>query len=362
MAGCRLPDGFLLVVAFSVAVAPLLAFSVPAGATTGSPTTELTAQQQCDYAQLYDETTQSVVLVRTGGGLGSGFVFDVANESGAAYVVTNQHVVNETNEVLVRFNRGEAVPGTVVGTDALSDLAAIRVEQPPEYAAPLPLNEDRPSPGQSVAALGSPYGLRSTITSGIVSGTNRSIPTQAGYAIPNTVQTDAPINPGNSGGPLVECPGGEVIGVNRAGGGEDIGFAVPASIVERVVPALIEDGEYEHAFLGVRAVEVTEPVAAANDLNTTEGVLVVRTIRGTPASEEFQESREFAVVSGARIPVGGDVIVGIGSRSVETPNDLARFLALEASPGETVAVTVLRDGERRTVNVTLVERPSPDDV
>lgn len=349
-----------LLLVISLAVAPGLALSAPASAPTESTATAQTGHQ-CDYAQLYNGTIDSVVLVQVGDGLGSGFVYDVADDDDT-YVVTNQHVVNQSSEVLVKFSRGETVSGTVVGRDALSDLAVIRVEEPPEYASPLSLNQDRPVPGQPVAALGSPYGLQSTITSGIVSGTNRSIPTRFGYAIPNTIQTDAPINPGNSGGPLVECPGGEVIGVNRAGGGDNIGFAVPASIVERVVPALIEDGEYEHAFLGVRTVEVTDPVAAANDLNTSEGLLVVRTVQGTPASGVLQGSRAYTTVSGVRIPVGGDVIVAIENRSVETPGDLSRFLALQAAPGETVEITVLRDGEQQTVNVTLVERPSSDDI
>lgn len=377
--GARLPPaGFLLVLVFGIAGALVLAVPVTAGATFGQATvgdktaqpveiaepaqTMQVQQQQCNYTQLYDETIDSVVLIQTGSGLGSGFVYDGVNGSDGAFLVTNQHVVNETGRVLVKFTRGESVPGTVVGTDPLSDLAVVRVEQPPEYADPLTLDADQPTPGETVAALGSPYGLRSTITSGIVSGTNRSIETRYGFAIPNTVQTDAPINPGNSGGPLVTCPGGDVIGVNRAGGSENIGFAVPASIVDRVVPALISEGEYDHAFLGVDAVEVTDPVATVNDLNTTDGILVVRTVRGTPANETFQRSNRFAVVSGARVPVGGDVIVEVGNRSVETPGDLARFLALESSPGETVEATVLRDSTRQTVNVTLVERPAPGDV
>jgi len=338
-----------------------VALAAPAAAST-APVAETVQQQQCDYRQVYEERIDSVVLVRTGGGLGSGFIYDGPNESESTYLVTNQHVVNETGEVLVRFNRGETARGTVVGTDALSDLAVVRVEAAPAYATPIPVDETPPSPGQSVAALGSPYGLQSTVTSGIVSGTNRSIPTQFGYALPNTIQTDAPINPGNSGGPLVGCPGGTLIGVNRAGGGEDIGFAVPSSIVQRVVPSLIATGDYEHAFLGVRTTEVTEPVAAANDLNRTSGVLVVQTIPGMPASDVFRESQGFAVVAGARIPVGGDVIVEIGNQTVETPTDVARYLALEASPGETVEVTVVRDGERQTLNVTLAGRPTPDDV
>jgi S1-C subfamily serine protease len=338
-----------------------VALAAPAAASTATEAANV-QQQQCSYEDVYQERIDSVVLVRTGGGLGSGFVYDGINDSESTYVVTNQHVVNETAEVLVRFNQGETARGTVVGTDALSDLAVIRVEQVPAYATPIPLEETSPSPGQSVAALGSPYGLQSTVTSGIVSGTNRSVPTRFGYALPNTIQTDAPINPGNSGGPLVSCPGGNVIGVNRAGGGEDIGFAIPASIVQRVVPSLIQTGAYDHAFLGVRGVEVTEPVAAANDLNSTSGILVVRTIQGMPAEDVFRESRESAVVSGARIPIGGDVIVEIGNRSIESPNDLAQYLALEASPGETVEVTVLRDGEEQTLNVTLAERPTPDDV
>jgi S1-C subfamily serine protease len=345
-------------VALGLALVPGLA---AATATDTAPTTNVQQQsQQCDYEQLYNETIDSVVAVRTGSGLGTGFVYNESDNQ--SVIVTNEHVVSESSEVLITFERGETAAGTVVGTDPLSDLAAIRVDETPGYAEPLNLSEETPTPGQPVAALGSPFGLQSTVTSGIVSGTNRSIPTQFGYAVPNTIQTDAPINPGNSGGPLVACTSGDVLGVNRAGGGEDIGFAVPASIVERVVPSLLENGTYRHAFLGIQTAEVNEPVATANDLNTTEGVLVVRTVEGGPAENTLRESTRFASVSGVPIPVGGDVIVAIGNRSVSSPQDIARYLALEASPGETVEVTVLRDGERRTVNTTVVERPQSSNV
>lgn len=316
----------------------------------------------CNYTALYDETITSVVQVRTADGLGSGYLFRTSD--GTGYAVTNEHVVGNASEVVVRFARGEFRRGTVVGATAPTDLAVVRVNDTPGYVESLQLATGEPEPGARVAAFGSPFGLQGTMTAGIISGVGRSMPAErdeGGFVIPDSVQTDAPINPGNSGGPLVLCEEGTVVGVNRAGGAEDIGFAISADVLRRVVPALVENGSVEYAFLGVQTVEVTPPVARANDLPAARGLLVVDTVEGTPAARQLQGADRVANVSGVRVPVGGDVVLAVDGRTVDTAEDLQSYVLTEKRPGQTVELTVRRDGQRRNVTVALVERPTPGD-
>ncbi|MGM0398820.1 MAG: S1C family serine protease [Halobacteriota archaeon] len=309
------------------------------------------------YERLYEQSIDSVVKItvtaEAGSSQGSGFVYD------DSHIVTNEHVVESVDEVGVQFADGSHRTATVVGVDAYTDLAVIRVPDMPDSARPLPTAATDPRPGEPVVALGAPFGLEGTITHGIVSGVNRSMQVEGGFAIPDTVQTDAPINPGNSGGPLVSSDG-TVVGVNRAKGGDNVGFAISAAVVDRVVPALIADGEYEHAYMGIRSVPVTPQLADVNDLDRAYGVMIVETDSSGPSESVFQvaETRD---VDGVTYPTGGDVIVGIGGQEIHTSQQLSRYLLLHTSPGETVSVTVIRDGERETVEVTLDRRPAVDD-
>jgi S1-C subfamily serine protease len=330
--------------------------------TTPEPATETatapaTPSALPDYAGIYRRTIDSVVMLRvsTGGGLveGSGFVYD---ERG--HVVTNQHVVGAADAVEVRFRDGEWRTGTVVGTDAYSDLAVVQVDDPPGYATPLPVAESNPYPGEHVVAMGSPFGLEGSVTAGIVSGVNRSMPTENGFSIPDTVQTDAAVNPGNSGGPLVSLEG-EVVGVNRATGGDNVGFAISAAIVERVVPSLIARGRYEQPYVGIVTLDVSPAIARANDLERVGGLLVVQTPAGAPADGVLRPATSESTVDGVSVPTGGDVIVAIDGRTVDTNQDLSRYLALHTRPGQTVSLTVVRDGSQETVELTLGRRPAP---
>jgi len=316
----------------------------------------------CDYASLYDQTNDAVVSVRTGSGQGSGFVYDQVGENGS-YVVTNAHVVGDAATVTLQFAGEETREVEVVGRDRLTDLAVVQVSDTPRYVQALPVADERPHHGTRVAALGNPFGLEETITHGIVSGLNRSMPTQFGFAVPDTIQTDAPISAGNSGGPLVTCEG-TVVGVNSAGisspRAENIGFAVSQAIVQEVVPDLIERGEYAHPYLGVRVAPVTPEVAPAYGLDEPRG-LVVLTVADTPATDALQGATGQEVVSGQRIPVGGDVIVAINGSQIDSPEDLSSTLITQTEPGSTVPVTIVRDGERMTVEVPVTERPDPTD-
>jgi S1-C subfamily serine protease len=214
-----------------------------------APSVQGAGQRACNFAALYDRSIDSVVSVgvetRRGAGEGSGFVYELSD--GVGYVVTNQHVVAGATRLRVQFNRGQWRNANVVGTAPRRDLAVLRVRNVPSYVDSLPLAERRAEPGQSVAALGSPLGLQGTITQGVVSGVNRTLPSRHGAAISGVVQTDAAINPGNSGGPLVNCDG-RVVGVNTAGivGGENLGFAISAAMLREAVPPLVRDARQKN--------------------------------------------------------------------------------------------------------------------
>lgn len=314
----------------------------------------------CDYDSLYEQTIDSVVAVRTDSGQGSGFVYRTDEDDSASYVVTNAHVVGSAESVITEFTRGESEPGTVVGRDRSTDLAVVRVNETPGYVEALSVADAPSEEGSKVAAIGNPFGLEETITHGIVSGLNRSMPTKAGFTIPNVVQTDAPINPGNSGGPLVGCDG-TVVGVNSAGiaaeRADNIGFAISPNLVGRVVPELIDTGEYNHSYLGISSAPLTPGLIAANDLDVTSGLYVHSIVEGGPASDVLQGTTDSVTRNGSRIPVGGDVIVSIDGQSVNSGEDIASYLVTETRPGEEVTLTVIRDGEREQVTVVLGERP-----
>ena len=312
-----------------------------------------------DYTAVYEETIDAVTLVSVPGtrpgevGIGSGFVLD------DAHLVTNAHVVVDASSVELQFRDEQWRRGTVTGTDLHSDLAVVQVADRPEAAEPLGLEADEPVIGQEVLALGNPLGLDASVSRGIVSGVNRSVPAPSGFSIPATVQTDASVNPGNSGGPLVDLDG-DVLGVVFAGagpGGGGIGFAISSALVDRVVPALIDDGAYEHAYLGVGVAPVGPATAEANDVDEPRGVVVVSVVPDSPAAEVLRPATERAVFDGESVPVGGDVIVAVDGQAVPTEERLAAILALETSPGETVVLDVIRDGVEQTVSVELAARP-----
>jgi len=319
--------------------------TTPSSASNGSENASEAAESP--YTQVYHETIGSVVLVSIGGsgvggqrgGQGSGFVYR------NRYVLTNAHVVRDAGRAEIQFARGESRTGQVVGRDAYSDLAAIEVQNPPSYADPLPIATEEPAIGTRVAAIGSPYGFEGSITSGIVSAVNRSVPApQGNFEIPNAIQTDAPVNPGNSGGPLVDLAG-DVQGVINSGGGDNIAFAISAPLVRKVVPPLIENGEYEHPYMGVALRPVTEGLARREDLRNARGLFVAEVLSGTPAAGTLRS---------------GDVLVAVDGERVDTREGLSSYLELQTSPGDTVRLTVRRGGERQQIELTLGARPPPE--
>jgi S1-C subfamily serine protease len=306
------------------------------------------------FAAVYEQVVGSVVQIQgfdADGrvGQGSGFVaFDDV-------VVTNQHVVAGTSEVVVGFTDGSTATGEVLGTDVYADLAAIDVAVP-DGIDPLSFVEREPPVGTQVMAVGAPFGLGESASSGIVSGVDRSLPSRSGFTVPDALQTDAAVNPGNSGGPLVTLDG-EVVGVITAGGGENIAFAISAAMVERVVPDLVVDGEYDHSFIGVGLRDLDPPLVRANEFGRSTGVYVNAVLEDGPAAGVLQGSTGEETELGVTVPTGGDLILGLDGQSVQSLADLSTYLALNTRPGDLLSVTVLRDGTRRTLSVTLGERP-----
>ncbi|QLG27048.1 trypsin-like peptidase domain-containing protein [Halorarum halophilum] len=308
---------------------------------------------------VYQETLPSVVGVLVYGrsgpaSQGSGFV----GPDGS--VLTNEHVVANASDVKLRFDDNEWRDATVSGTDPYSDLAVLEPNGTPSEATPLSFVDTDPEPpvGTPVLAIGSPYGFTGSASEGIVSGIDRLLPAPNDFQIADAVQTDAALNPGNSGGPLVTFEG-DVVGVVSSAGGENVGFAISAALAKRVVPALAEDGSYDHPFMGTSLLEVTPAVAETYGLENVGGVVVADVLPDGPAQGVLRPAGDTTVTNGVSVPTGGDVVRGMGGTEVETMADLSNVLALDTSPGDTIPVTVIRDGAETTVDLTLGARPDP---
>ena len=298
---------------------------------------------------IYERASKSVLEITAGGtaqrAQGSGFVYDRQG-----HVVTNQHVVAGASSISVSFWNGVEADAELVGTDPSTDLAVLRVDAPAGLLSPLELADSSGvDVGDAVLALGSPFGLEGTITSGIVSALHREMTAPNNFVIIDTIQTDAAINHGNSGGPLLDGRG-RVIGVNaqiesESGGSDGVGFAIPSNTVRSIARQLISTGEVRHAYLGVQMAPVDG------------GVAITEIVPDTPADEaDLRAATGTQVVDGREVPTGGDVIVEFDGQAVTSPTALQS--AVDARrPGDTVPVVVLRNGDRQTLEVTLDVRP-----
>ncbi len=300
--------------------------------------------------------------------LGSGFVWDTQG-----HIVTNNHVVSGADKITVTFSDGTTVDANLVGADPNSDLAVIQVSVPASQLHPVQIGDStQVKVGQIAIAIGNPFGLSGTMTEGIVSGLQRSLPvgldnaTQQGptYAIPDIIQTDAAINPGNSGGVLVNDLG-QVIGVTAAirsstDSNSGIGFVIPSVIVQRVVPSLIQKGGFDHPWIGISGTSMTTDLAQAMNLDPQQkGALVISVTPNSPAEKAgLLGSDTQATISGQTADVGGDVIVAIDNQPVNDFEDLSSYLTNNTQVGQTVTLTILRQGKQQTVKVTLGVLPA----
>ena len=300
----------------------------------------------------------SVVRGESDGGMGSGFVY-----SDEGYVITNQHVVQDAERVMITFLDGEAYIGNVIGTDRDLDIAVVKVEPTNTYLQPIKIGDSsKLKVGEKIAAIGNPFGLSGSMTSGIVSQMGRLLPQETGYSIPDVIQTDAAINPGNSGGPLINMKG-EVVGINTAiqsatGEFSGIGFAVPANTVKKVVPVLIQDGEFKHPWMGISGTDVDPELAEVRGLNSSKGFLVVSVIEGSPAETAgllgVTETKE---TDGREFALDGDIILSIDGETIRKISDILVHLQREKSVGDEMVLSVNRGGEILELTMVLEERP-----
>ena len=362
-----------------------------ASSATTVATTIIQSPDQEALADLYERVAPSVVNIQvTGSGMplqqipegfpnmpdhpdipmqseGSGWIYD-----DQGHIVTNNHVVEGADKVIVIFDNGLWDEAEVVATDPQSDLAVIKVDAPESVdMKPLPLADpENLRVGYSVIAIGVPFGLESTMTTGIVSALGRSFPVgnalTGNYTLPAVIQTDAAINPGNSGGPLLNL-NGEVVGINfaiespiRANSG--VGFAIPASIIQRIIPALLEKGEYDYPYLGISGQSVTPQLAEMLELpENVLGAYVDNVAPDGPADKAGVQGGQRPVqIDGIDMRSGGDIIIAMDDEPVRSFDDLVSYLVRKTEPGQKATLTVLRDGDTVELEVELGERPTTE--
>jgi len=331
------------------------------GDVLSSPKSNLT------LVELFEKSEESVVKIKVErigsatdtGGVGSGFVYD-----NLGHIITNAHVVDGANKTTVTFLDGSQYSAEIIGEDRFTDIAVIKVSEKPRLLHPLQMGDSSLlQVGEQVAAIGNPFGLSGSMTSGIVSGMGRLIATpDTAFSIPDVIQTDAAINPGNSGGPLLNMKG-QVIGINTAilsGTGEfaGVGFAIPSNTVSKIVPALIEDGKYTHPWIGITGQDIDPDLAQALQLKQAKGFMIITVVDGSPADKAGLKGRTITLeVGDKKYPAGGDIIISVDDKEVRKISDILIHLQREKSVGDEMVLGVLRDGEFLHITLELVERP-----
>jgi len=329
--------------------------------------TILSTKKSLTLVELFEKSESGVVRIDVDkinssletGSLGSGFVFD-----DLGHIITNAHVVESASSVTITFLDGSQYNAQIIGLDKFTDIAVIKVEEKPRYLHPLQMGDSSTlKVGEQVAAIGNPFGLSGSMTSGIVSQIGRLLPSQdTGFSIPNVIQTDAAINPGNSGGPLLNMVG-QVMGINTAiqsgtGQSAGIGFAVPSNTILKVVPVLIEEGKYSHPWIGISGQDIYPELAKVRDLDQTKGFLIVTVVPGSPAEMAgLKGVSEIKMIGDKEYPVDGDIIVSVDGKEVRKISDILIHLQEEKSVGDEMILGVLRDGEVMHIILVLIERP-----
>lgn len=374
MLACRLPGSS----AITPAPVPPIETAIPIPENNPpnmdiSPDSDLYSLIQSSLTDLYQEVSPGVVAIlvtsQNGAGMGSGFVYDMEG-----HIITNYHVIEEADTLEVDFPSGYKAYATLVGTDLDSDLAVIKVNVPAEELHPLKLgNSDELQIGQTVVAIGNPFGLNGTMTMGIISAKGRTLDsmrqTSGGnfFTAGDLIQTDTAINPGNSGGPLLNLDG-EVVGINRAirttgvtADGEPmnsgIGFAISINIAARVVPAIIANGEYKYPYLGVSSLpELTLASQEILGLPRSTGAYITDVVKGSPAEKAGLHAGT-RTLDQTDLKAGGDLIIAVDSRPVMVFGDMLSYMINNKGPGDVITVTVLRGDQELDLEVTLGERP-----
>ena len=326
----------------------------------------LPIKKNLTLVELFKKTEQGVVKIETSVAdvddrkpVGSGFVYDILG-----HTITNAHVIENATKVTVTFLDGNQYNAEIIGADKFTDIAVIKVNEKPRLLHPLDIGDSSVLlVGEQVAAIGNPFGLSGSMTSGIVSQLGRLLfSPDNGFSIPDVIQTDAAINPGNSGGPLLNMKG-EVIGINtaiRSSTGEftGVGFAVPSNTIKKIVPSLIEEGKYHHPWMGITGIDIDPDLAKIRELGNAKGFLVVTVIDGHPADDAgLQGVSKTVEIDGKEYPIDGDIIISVDGKEVRKINDLLVHLQREKSVGDEMILGVLRDGDLMHLTLTLAERP-----
>lgn len=292
-------------------------------------------------------------------GVGSGFVFDKKG-----HIITNAHVINDAKKIIITFLDGRSYNAEIIGIDEFTDIAVIKVNADLTLLHPLALGDSSNlKVGETIAAIGNPFGLSGSMTSGIVSQLGRLLPSGAGYSIPDIIQTDAAINPGNSGGPLLNMRG-EVVGINTAiqsttGEFTGVGFAIPSQTIAKIVPTLIERGEYDHPWIGISGRDIDPDLAKVLGLKDTVGFLIVTVVENSPASKAgLIGSDKIIEVEGVNYTIGGDIIVSVDGIEVRKIDDILIYLQRAKSVGDEMVLEILRDNRTTDITVILQERPN----
>ena len=323
---------------------------------------------QLSLADLFAKADTGVVKIivtkqngtSEGRDIGSGIIYDTTGN-----IITNNHVVENSSNIQVVFHDGQSLHGKIVGTDPYADLAVVKVEPSSYVLHPLPLGDSSNLRiGDEVAAIGNPFGLTSTITSGIVSQLGRLLdPPNSSFSIPNVIQTDAPINPGNSGGPLLDMHG-EVVGINTAiqsetGEFSGVGFAIPSNTMKRIVPSLIQTGHYDHPWLGITGVSVDSDLASTLKLPVSSGFMIYTVVPNSSASMAgLHGYKETKRINGTQYRIGGDIIIAADAHPIKRIDDLLNYLQDNKSVGDKMVLTIVRDGKTMQVTLVLQQRPN----
>jgi len=332
------------------------------------------AGENASLAQLYAKVKDSVVVIQ---GItveydvfrrpyystvqGSGFIYSF---EGQMVAITNNHVVQDTDNITVTFINGNGYAATVLGSDPYADLAVLSIDAPQSESTPLEIvSSSTLNVGDSLIAVGGPYGLAGSMTTGIVSALGRTITEDmsGGYPIANVIQISVPINPGNSGGPLLNYQG-QVVGITTAivSDSQNLGFAIPSSAVLREIEDLVTTGTYDkHPTIGVSGIDMNYEIADAMDVDVTYGWLIAQVTTGGPAADAgLHGGTRQVTVSGQTVTVGGDIIIALNGERIRGIDDLSSYLEENTLPGQTINVTIIRNGETTTVSLKIGTRPA----
>ena len=327
----------------------------------------LTESKTLSLIEIFEKSEPGVVRVNTQrnqtindvGGVGSGFVFDKKG-----HIITNAHVIEDSTKTVVTFLDGRSYNAEIIGIDQYTDIGVIKVNADLKLLQPLSLGDSSNlQVGEPITAIGNPFGLSGSMTSGIISQMGRLLPSGSGYSIPDVIQTDAAINPGNSGGPLLNMRG-DIVGINTAiqsttGEFTGVGFAIPSQTVAKIVPTLISEGEYNHPWIGISGRDIDPDMANVLGLKDALGFLIITVVEDSPASEAGLIGSDKTIkVESREYPVGGDIILAVDGIDVRKIDDILIHLQRVKTVGDEMNLEILRDGRTTNITIVLQERPN----